>query len=44
MNDIVSMRKTGPLEPFGAVVGAVGGLDSAVTAGADFFFVGKKKF
>jgi hypothetical protein len=34
------MRKTGPFKPFGAVVG----LDSAVTAGADFFFVGKKKF
>jgi hypothetical protein len=44
MNDIASMRKTGPWEPFGAVVGAVAGLDSAVTAGADFFFGGKKKF
>jgi len=32
------------LEPFEAVVGAVAGLGSAVTAGADFLFGGKREF
>jgi hypothetical protein len=52
MNDIASMRKTGPFEPFGvavatiAVVAALAGLAAAETVGdfEDFFVEGKKRF
>jgi hypothetical protein len=44
MNDIASIRNTGPLEPLGAAVGVVAALVSARAGEADFFFGGKKKF